>query len=226
MEIVIIGAGGHGRIVLDILREAAEHSVAGFIDANPALWGTCVDGVKVLGDIALLPKLAERNIGGAIVAIGDNLVRMTYARKVLSAGLKLVNAIHPSAVISATAALGCNIVVAAGAIICTGASVGDSTIINSGAVVDHECVIEEAVHLAPGVKLAGRVTVETAAFVGLGACVLPCLKVGTRAIVGAGAVVIRDVPPGAKMVGVPARAINAGPNDVSVLSRILIRPAV
>ena len=209
MDIVIAGAGGHGKVILDILRAAAEHNVIGFLDANEALHGTQVAGVPVLGHLNLLPKLKQKGLGGAIVAIGDNRVRRSYAQKLAAAGLKLINAIHPSAVISPTATIGRNVVVAAGAIVCTDAKIADSVIINTAAVVDHECEIGLAVHICPGVRLAGRVSVGEGAMVGIGANVLPCLRIGVYATIGGGALVRRDVPPHSTAVGVPARVIRA-----------------
>lgn len=216
MEVVIAGAGGHGRVVLDILRAAGTHTVHGFLDANQDLHGTQVDGVPVVGHLNLLPKLKAKGVGGAIVAIGDNRVRRSYAQKLSAAGLELVNAIHPSATVSPNVTVGRNVMIAPGVIVCVGAAIGDSVILNTGAKVDHECEIGEAVHLAPGVTLAGRVRVGEGAFVGIGANVLPCLTIGAHAVVGGGALVREDVPPGATAVGVPARVIKAPGGPVVV----------
>ncbi|MCY2953712.1 MAG: acetyltransferase [Planctomycetota bacterium] len=207
MNVVIIGAGGHGRVVLDILRLAGHHTPVGFIDADASLANTTVAGLPVLGPVNLLDKLRRQDVRGAVVAIGDNRIRSSYAELVGQCGLELVNAIHLSAVISSTVQLGRNTVIAAGAVVGTDARIADSVIINTSAVVDHECRIGSAVHICPGVLLAGRVVVEDGAFVGLGAKVLPCLRIGLHAIVGAGAVVLEDVPAAATVVGVPARVI-------------------
>lgn len=206
MKVLIVGAGGHGAVVLDILRSAGQYEPAGFIDADPALAGRKIGGVPVLGPLNLLPKFRSQ-FGGAIVAIGDNRVRRGYATKLQAAGVGLINAIHPSAVVSSTATLGQNLVIAAGAIVGTGAKVGHSALLNTGCIIDHECEIGEAAHVGPGVKLAGRVRVGAGALVGIGACVLPCLHVGDEAIVGAGAVVLRDVERGTTVVGAPARVM-------------------
>lgn len=209
MEVVIIGAGGHGKVVLDLLRSAGEHEPVGFIDADSALAGREVAGLPVFGPVNLLPKIRQRRIRGAIVAIGDNRIRRSYAQLVTQAGLELITAIHPRAFVSSTARLGRNVVVAAGAVVGTEACIADSTIINTSAVVDHECEIGEAVHVAPGALLAGRVRIGAGAFIGMGAKVIPCMTVGEGAVVGGGAVVISDVPPGATVVGVPARVIKS-----------------
>ncbi len=205
-DLLIIGAGGHGAVVLDIVLAAGLYRPIGFIDADPAQAGKRIDGVPVLGPMNLLPKLKQK-ARFAIVAIGDNRARVSYAAKLRQAGFELVNAIHPTAHVSHTATVGHNLVIAAGAIVSTSVRIGDSVLINTGAIVDHECEIGDGVHLGPGCKLAGRVRIATGAFVGIGACVIQCLRVGEEAIVGAGAVVIRDVADRDTVIGVPARSM-------------------
>lgn len=207
MDIVVIGAGGHGRVVLDILLCAGQHRVVGILDADPALQGTSLYGISVLGPANLLPKLRQQKVRGAVVAIGDNRIRRKYLAEIDAAGMDAVNAIHPSAIVSPRATLGRNVVICAGAIVCTDATIADSVILNTGSRVDHECVIQEGAHLAPGAVLAGRVQVGPDAFIGLNASVIQCRSIGASAVVGAGAVVIRDVPADARVVGVPSRPI-------------------
>src|SRR2546423_3656733 len=112
MNVVIIGAGGHGRVVLDVLRAVGKFHILGFIDADTGKSGGEVMGLPILGPIHLLQKLRKQDVRGAIVAIGDNRIRRTYADQVVESGLELISAIHPSAVISPTAKLGSNILVA------------------------------------------------------------------------------------------------------------------
>lgn len=207
MNVVIIGAGGHGKVVLDILRAQKRHKAIAFLDADPALSGTRVCGLPVLGAPNLLPRLRARRIAGAIVAIGDNKARLDYAAEVQRAKLKLISAVHPRAVVSSSATLGPNSVVAAGAVICVEAKIGHSAIINTSAVVDHECEVGDGVHVCPGARLAGRVRVGSESFVGMGAAIIQCVTVGKSAVIGAGAVVIRDVPDGSTVVGVPGKII-------------------
>lgn len=205
MDVVILGAGGHGKVVLDILRAQRQHHVVGFLDADPSLAGTKVGGVEVLGAVNLLGRLRQQRVRGAIVAIGDNRTRRRYADEILACGLELISAVHPSAVVASGATLDAGVVVAAGAVVGVDSKVGRDAIINTGALVDHECIIGAAAHICPGVALAGRVEVGAEAFVGIGSRVIQCVKIGAGALVAAGAVVIRDVPEGTRVAGVPAR---------------------
>jgi UDP-perosamine 4-acetyltransferase len=219
-QVIIIGAGGHGKVVLDILRTAGECEPIGFIDADTQLAGSKVGGLRVLGPTNVLPKLRQqRNVSHAIVAIGDNRTRLRYLGALEQEGFEPVSAIHPAAFVSPTAKLGRNIVVGPNASIVTEARIGDGCIVNTGAIVEHECELAEAVHLAPGACLAGRVRVGACAFIGIGAQVIQCLAVGEGATVGAGAVVIADVPDGATAVGVPAKIVKVAPPGPPVLSR-------
>jgi UDP-perosamine 4-acetyltransferase len=210
MDVILIGAGGHGRVVLDILRAGGVHNPIGFLDADPELAGQSINGVPVLGQINLLPKLKTQKIRGAIISIGDNHARRSYAQKLAAQGFELLNAVHPASHVSGTAKLGRNVVVAAGAVICTDARLGDSVIVNTAAVIDHECEIGQAAHICPAAALAGRVRVGEECFIGLGCRIIQCIRIGDRATVGAGAVVIEDVCEDATAVGVPARVIKVG----------------
>jgi sugar O-acyltransferase (sialic acid O-acetyltransferase NeuD family) len=214
MKCVIVGAGGHGRVVLDILLRAGEHDVVGFVDSNPQLRGRRVDGRTVLGGLSVVPRLRdERGIEGAVVAIGDNGVRRDFADRVDDAGLTLLNAVHPSANLARNVTLGTNLVIAAGALVCAHCQIGDSVILNTGCIVDHESMVGTACHVCPGARLAGRVTVGAGAFIGIGATVIQNVRIGCEAVIGAGAVVIRDVAPMSTVVGVPASEIKSLPDS-------------
>lgn len=206
MDVVIIGAGGHGRVVLDILRAAKEHKILGFLDADESLTGTTVAGVTVLGHPGSLLKVRGK-ARGAIVAVGDNRARISYAKHLRDAGLELINAIHPTASLLGGTKIGSNVVIAARAVLCTESIVEDSVILNTACVVDHECHIAEGAHIAPGALLAGRVKIGSCAFIGLGAKIIQCLTIGDHTTIGAGAVVLKDIPPNTTAVGVPAKPL-------------------
>ncbi len=210
MKCIVVGCGGHGRVVLDILLAAGEHEVVGFVDSNAKIHGRWVDGREVFGGMSAIPALKDTlGVHAAVVAIGDNGVRRRYAERCEEAELKLLNAVHPSANIASNATLGRNVVVAAGALVCAHCQIGDSTILNTGCIVDHESMIGTATHICPGARLAGRVTVESGAFVGIGATIIQCLRIGCEAVIGAGAVVVRNVDPLTTVVGVPAREVKS-----------------
>ncbi len=215
MDCVIIGAGGHGRVVLDIMQHEGRHEVVGFLDSNPDLHGRLMDGVEVLGPIQRLASLKEQGVRGAIVAVGHNGTRRSFGEQVQRLGHELVSAIHPSANIASNVSIGRGVVVAAGALVCAHCQIGDGVILNTGCLVDHETMIGTACHLCPGVTIAGRVTIESGAFVGIGATIIQYVRVGHDAVIGAGAVVLKDVPPMSTVVGLPAREVKSlsNPNE-------------
>lgn len=206
-KLIIFGAGGHGRVVLDIVLSQALWEEVVFLDQNPQLVGCKIKNVPVAGTLLKVFELIEAGFTEGIVAIGDNQARAEIAAKALKAGLRLINAIHPSALISKSVKMGINNVIAAGSIINTDAEIGSNVIVNTGAIVEHDNIIEDNVHISPGVRLAGKVVVGQGAHVGIGATVIQGVTIGAGAIIGAGAVVISDVLPGTTVVGVPARVI-------------------
>jgi sugar O-acyltransferase (sialic acid O-acetyltransferase NeuD family) len=233
MKIVIVGAGGHGRVVLDIFRSNHQFEVVGFLDANPHLHHQKMDGVEILGDLSMIPKFGELGIGGGIIAVGDNRIRQTYAETFEKAGVSLISAIHPSASIADNAQVGKNVVIAAGANICAHVQIDDSAILNTGSLVDHESHISMGVHICPGVRLAGHVKVKQSAFVGIGATIIQNITIGEAAVVGAGTVVINDVPAYTTVVGVPAKIVKPSHVpvadrriEVGAVDRVMTRPLI
>ena len=209
-DVVIIGAGGHGKVVLDVILAEGKYRPVGFVDNNPSLLDSYVCGLPVLGPVNALPRLKRQRIRHAIIAIGDNGQRLSQLPELDATGFELVTAVHPTAFVSPRATLGRGVVVAPKACVVTEARVADLAIVNTAAIVEHECEVGVAAHVAPGAVLAGRVRVGRGAFVGIGAQVIQCRSVGEFAVVGAGAVVLNDVPDGATVVGVPARVVKAG----------------
>ncbi len=218
MDMIILGAGGHGRVVLDVLRQAALHHPIGFLDNNAGLHGRRVDGLPVLGGVEQLDMLRRRGIAGAIIAIGDNGARREFGETLAGQDFEVLSAVHPSAQLASSVSLGRGVVIAAGALVCAHCQIGDFAILNTGCIVDHESMIGTAAHICPGVRLAGHVTVESGAHIGIGATVIQNLRVGFESIVGAGAVVIQDVEPMTTVVGVPARPIKSAPSAAEFAS--------
>jgi sugar O-acyltransferase (sialic acid O-acetyltransferase NeuD family) len=202
---VIVGAGGHGQVVADIIRVAGRHAagrVLGYVDDGWACRATELQGVPVLGPVSALPAVPHDAV---IVAIGDNRTRARLTGSLPDEAFW--TAVHPASVVCEDAGIGPGSMICAGAIVNTGAVIGRGVILNTACSVDHHNTIGDFVHIAPGARLGGEVTVGEGAFVGIGAVVLPQITIGAWSVIGAGAVVIRDVPDGATVVGNPARPL-------------------
>lgn len=204
-QVVVLGAGGHAKVVIETLEEDGRYRIAGCTSAGEA--GLTLLGYPILGCDDVLPRLYQSGIEYAIAAIGDNAIRRRVSLWARELGFRLASAVSSRAAVSRRASLGEGTLVVRGAIVNAGATVGDGVIINTGATVDHDCVVGSYAHVAPGVHLAGHVHVGEGALVGVGACVLPGVRIGAWARVGAGAAVIADVPEGATAAGVPARIL-------------------
>ena len=211
MRIVIVGAGGHGEVVADIIRTRAKVTeapleIVAFLDDSPTRHGLMVAGTLVRGGLESAGTLSA---DAFVVAIGTNDARARTSSQLCAAGYTLISAVHPAACIGGNVEIGAGTMVSAGAIVVTGSRVGRGVILNTGCSVDHHTTIGDFVHIAPGARLGGEVTVGERAMVGIGAVVLPRVRLGAGCTVGAGAVVIADVPEGTTVAGVPARELAA-----------------
>lgn len=207
MRILIVGAGGHARVIAECLwrmREAGSvGSPIGFVDDNPDVHGNCYLQLPVLGSLAAITAIPHERL---IVGIGNNQIRQQIYTKLHNEGHDFARAIHPRAVVAPDVVIGPGTVIFAGAVVNTGALVGENVIINTGATVDHDNYIGNHVHIAPGVHLGGDVTIGAGTLVGIGAIVMSQQQVGAKAIVGAGAVVHRAVADRTTVIGIPAKA--------------------
>lgn len=214
-DLVILGGGGHARVVHATLRLMGAR-VLGFTDPAPERAGLLARGVVHLGTDDALGELDPRAVElvNGIGSTGRTSLRASVFQRAYERGFRFRALRHPSAVVADDAELGPGVQVMAGAIVQTGARVGANVLINTGAIVDHDCVIADHVHVAPGAVLSGQVILGEGAHVGAGATVRQGARIGARALVGAGAVVVGDVDPGCTVVGVPARprqpALRAG----------------
>ena len=198
-EVVVIGAGGHAKVVISTLHAAGHTVVAAYAD-DAAQWGGEILGVPVRGPVA---AAGEAGLESGVIAIGCNATRKKIAGLV---NLHWLTVVHPTAWVAPGAQLGEGTVVFAGAIIQPGCVIGRQVIINTGAAIDHDCVIGDFAHIAPGVHLAGNVRIGEGAFLGIGCTAIPARKIGAWTTIGAGAVVVRDLVDDVVAYGVPARA--------------------
>jgi sugar O-acyltransferase (sialic acid O-acetyltransferase NeuD family) len=210
-SVFVYGSGGHAKVVVDILECRGEYTVTCLVDDNPTWWDSAVCGYPVIGGWeTLMRRRDDTGVEHGIVAIGDNRVRADLASRLRAEGFELITAIHPTAVVAASALIGPGTVVMASAVVNTAAAVGANAIINTKASIDHDCVVADGVHIAPGTTVCGTVRIGVLSWIGAGATVINDVTIGERVTVGAGAVVIRDVPDGITVVGVPARPIARG----------------
>lgn len=204
-KVLVLGAGGHAKVVIDVLR-AAGHGVVAVFDDDPGRQGEEFRGARIAGAIADAEAYAAREgVHHFIVAIGNNVARLTLGRRLEAAGLLPLVAVHPSAVIAPGVCIGGGTVVMPGVCINADTRIAGHAIINTGARVDHDCVIGEGVHLAPGTVLCGSVAVGELAFLGAGVTAIPGMRLGARCVVAAGGVVVRPVADDMMVRGVPAR---------------------
>lgn len=207
MRIAIVGAGGHGTVVADILlrmRDAgAPFEPVGFVDDHPAALGAGVLSLPVIpGGIAALARL---EYDAVVVAIGDNAVRQRISEELMRAGAILAVAKHPASIVAPDAVILPGAVVCAGAVVNPGSRIGAGTIVNTHASVDHHSWIGDYVHIAPGAHLGGEVQIGNGTLIGIGATVVPRRAIGRRVVVAAGAVVVSNLEDDVVAVGLPAR---------------------
>ncbi len=208
-QVIIIGAGGHGQVVADILltglqRGPGQANPIGFVDDDLSLQQKSFLNIPVLGTLADLPTIDHEAV---IIAIGHNRTRHEVGQKLRRAGEQFITAIHPTAVIGAEVKIEAGAMICANVVINTGSYIGRDVILNTACTVDHHNRVAACAHVGPGAHLGGNVTIGEGALVGLGTSVGPGRSVGAWSTLGAGAVLISDSPARSTMAGVPARSI-------------------
>ena len=201
--LILIGAGGHAKVVLDTLNALGKKCSVEIRDDNTALNGKLLLDYQIKTPVGPVANLSER----IHLAIGNNQARKRLGTAILDSGKSLIAIVHPRATVSALARVGDGAFLGAGGIIAPDAAVARGAIVNHGAIIDHDCRVEAWAHIAPGAVLGGAVQIGEGCLIGAGAVVLPGLSIGDWAIVGAGAIVTKDVAAGAIVVGIPAKAI-------------------
>lgn len=208
----LYGAGGHSKVVTDILNSLGTE-VIGMFDDNPANVRFKImevrDGIRLLG--AGFPQLNAP----LIISVGHNVRRAEIASLI---DANYGTAIHGTAIISAKATIGVGTVVLQGAIIQAGTKIGAHVLVNTAASIDHDNIIGDYAHISPHATLCGHVQVGEGTHIGAGAIVIPSIKIGKWCTIGAGAVVIRDIPDFATAVGNPAKVIKFREQDYSHLA--------
>ena len=212
VQVVSIGAGGHAKILAEILAMVGGYELVAFTDADARRWGGTLMGYPILGGDEELARLRAKGVQAAFIGVGavsaaGTKLRARLYRKAVDHGFRMVTLVHPQAVVAPSATIGPGSVVMGGAVLSTDVHVGANVTVYAGSVVEHDSVLEDHADLSPGVRLAGGVTVGEGAFIGIGASIIQGVRIGRWATVGAGAAVLHDVPDEATAVGVPARLV-------------------
>ena len=209
MNIIIVGGGGHGRVIIDIVEKSGQFNLLGILDAQLPL-GANVFGYEVLGNDGDLVKLiVQRHVQGVVIAVGDNWMRSKVTRSILLAAphLAFPNAIHPAAQIGRSVCLGHGNVVMAGAVINIGATIGNFCILNTNCSVDHDVILGDYVSFAPNSCAGGSVEVGDYSAVCLGSNIIDRIKIGSHTVIGAGSTVLLEMPANIVAFGTPALKI-------------------
>jgi sugar O-acyltransferase (sialic acid O-acetyltransferase NeuD family) len=210
MQVVLIGAGGHARVVIDAARSSGAFDVVAVVDARLELKATRFEGVEIVGDEASLDPLRTAGVGAALLGVGSvdvGDVRCALYTRIAAMGFEFPVVVHRAATVAPSATIGPASVVFAGAIVNPGARIGTNVIVNTAAIVEHDVTIEDHAHVSPGAHLAGGVTIGPRSHIGIGSTILQGVRIGEAVVVGAGAVVLHDVADGMRVAGVPARPI-------------------
>lgn len=210
--LLILGAGGHSKVVAETAISSGVASSVAFLDDRCNGPHACPPflGWPVIGPLALaLQADTLSQFDAGVVAIGHAATRLQWIHKLQAAGFNLPVLVHPTAWVSPSAQLGPASVVFAQVAVHAQASIGTGTILNTGCSVDHDAQISDAAHICPGARLAGEVQVGRRSWIGIGASVIQRVCIGSDVTVGAGAAVIEDLADGVTVVGVPARVVSS-----------------
>lgn len=212
MDILIYGAGGHAKVVFDLLRSNSysQYNVIGFVDPSPS--------GQVFCGLPIFEKTPANHFqsGLGVVAIGENFSRGKLVKQLqaIYPEARFLTVVHPSAVIGADVSIGEGTVIMPGAVINTGTRIGSHCIVNTKSSADHDCVLEDFASLAPGVTLGGSCSVGEFSAVSLGANLIHGVSIGGHTVVGAGSLVLENITSLVVAFGTPCRVIRVrNPDD-------------
>ena len=205
-KVVLLGAGGHCKVVIDHLQLSGA-KVVGILDDDPKAAGREILGCRVIGPIEQLAEL-KNEAEFAVIAVTDPAIRMKFAEICRDIGFEVTGFIHPTAVISTSATITPTAQICAGAIINPEADIKDHVVINTRTVVEHDCQVGSYCHIAPSVSLMGNVQVGALTLIGASSVVIPNLRIGSKVIVGAGAIIVKNIEDNSKYVSIPAKKMD------------------
>lgn len=209
-KIVLVGAGGHCKVIIEIIRSTNQYEIIGITDTNKQT-GEYILDVPILGNDEYLKVLFNKGIECAFLCVGalsnPNIRNKMYSM-IKDIGFQIPILIHQTAIISQSAKIGFGTCIMAGVIIEADTTIGENCIINSGAIVEHDCKIGMNTHISPGACIAGTVNIGYNCHVGINSTIIQGIRVFNNVTIGGGAVVINDIEDNLVVVGVPAKSIN------------------
>jgi len=207
-KIVLIGAGGHCKVIIDIIKSTDEYEIVGVIDEKQKS-GNILD-VPIIGNDNKLKQIYDSGVQNAFICIGalNNInLRNLIHKKLELIGFKLPILLHKNSIVSKFAHIEDGTCVMPGAIINAGSHIGKNCIINTGCIIEHDCKIGDNTHISPNVSIAGGVNVGFNTHIGIGSSIIQRISLGNNVTIGAGAVVINNINDNVLAVGVPAKVI-------------------
>ena len=210
-NILIVGASGHAKVIIDIIEKCNEYHIIGLIDTYKRMNGE-IAGYPILGDETIIPDLMETyDIYGGIIAIGDNWTRSNMSKQIKSLvpEFKFLTAIHPNAVIGNNVKINEGTVVMAGAIVNSDSKIAEFCILNTKSSLGHDSTMGKFSSLAPNATIGGNVVIGNFSAVSIGATVIQNINIGIHTVIGAQALVLKDVGDYLVAHGTPAKEIKS-----------------
>ena len=201
-KLIIIGAGGHGKVVANIATLNGYKEIY-FLDDDTSKKD--IGKYQIIGTTKDIDRY--KNEYDFFIAIGNNQIRKKISMLLLDNNIKPVSLIHPSAVIDDTVQIGYGVVIMANAVINANTMIGNSVIVNTASSIDHDCIINDYVHISPGVHIAGNVHIGEETWLCIGSIIINNITIGANVIVGAGSVVIKNIKESGMYIGIPIKKI-------------------
>lgn len=208
-NLILVGAGGHCRSVIDSIRSSNEFCIEGILD-RPHKVGSFVDGIEVIGTDEEMKAYFNKGIKYAFLSlgsIGDIRLRTRLYEKILLNGFEIPNIVDATAILARNIRMGRGVFVGKRAVVNAAVSVGDAAIINTAAVIEHDCLVGDFAHVSPGAILCGGVRADYGCHIGAGTVVVQGVHIGKRSLIGAGSVVLASIAEDSLAYGTPCRVV-------------------
>lgn len=210
MKCVLIGGGGHAKVVIDVICELGLRDyIVGIIEHDVDQIGKTIHGVPILGTDDDLKRIYHEGVTHAFVAIGENKLRKKLSDYAGQIGFAFPSFIHPRAIVSKHVQIGAGSIVMPGAVVNSDVQIGNHIIVNTSSSVDHDCVLGNYTHISPGVNLCGGTIIHEGAHIGAGTVTIPNRVVGQWTVIGAGSTIVRNIPGHTLAYGVPCRPVKS-----------------